>query len=275
MSTKYGILCFILLLMIVFLTMRSYETWTHPVELNEERGVMKKSETKVEGPLRVAAPEEPVPMKSYASIAEKNVFSPERKDFPETTSGSRTSAKPIVRPSIMLYGITLSGNDQWASIVQSGRSLRKGEREMMTLKVGEKIGEYKLAKILPDRITLESNGDTFEVSLYDPRTPKQRIGAKTESKPAAVTSTLPTRPTPPPQVPRPLAQGGIERPKEPAPERMTPSPIPTPGRPSFSPPSTRRRLGPISPPTGSPTPPVRSIRPRVPVQEEEEEEDEE
>ena len=45
---------------------------------------------------------------------------------------------------------------------------------MMTVKLGDQIGEFKLAKILPDRITMEAAGDSFEVLLYDPRTPKTK-----------------------------------------------------------------------------------------------------
>ena len=45
----------------------------------------------------------------------------------------------------------------------------------MNLKIGDRVGEYKLVKILPDRIALEAMEDTFEVLLSDPNKPKQRI----------------------------------------------------------------------------------------------------
>jgi FKBP-type peptidyl-prolyl cis-trans isomerase len=76
---------------------------------------------------------------------------------------------------VILYGVTIAGDFQAASLVNPGRPLKKGERETMTVKIGEKIGEYKLAKIQPDRITMESNGDSFEVLLYDSRNPKKRM----------------------------------------------------------------------------------------------------
>jgi hypothetical protein len=61
----------------------------------------------------------------------------------------------------------------------------------MTLKIGDRIGEYKLAKILPDLIALEAMEDTFEVLLYDPSKLKKRIYTRTESKPAAITTSIP------------------------------------------------------------------------------------
>ena len=48
----------------------------------------------------------------------------------------------------------------------------------MILKIGDRIGEYKLAKILPDRIALEAMEDAFEVLLCDPAKPKKRIYEK-------------------------------------------------------------------------------------------------
>ncbi|MCX8012047.1 MAG: hypothetical protein N3A64_02685, partial [Desulfobacterota bacterium] len=51
-------------------------------------------------------------------IAGKNIFSPERKDFPFPTlpSDAKTLQKPKVRPQITLYGTTLAGDYQSASI---------------------------------------------------------------------------------------------------------------------------------------------------------------
>jgi hypothetical protein len=85
---------------------------------------------------------------------------------------------------------------QSASIANPGRPLKKGEREAMTLRIGDKVGEYKLAKIFPDRIALEAAEDNFEVLLYDPNKPKQRVYAKAETKPAAITTVLPTSTVP-------------------------------------------------------------------------------
>jgi len=149
----------------------------------------------------------------------------------------------MTRPQVILYGVTIAGDFQAASLANPGTPLRKGERETMTLKIGEKMGGYKLAKIQPDRITMESNEDSFEVLLYDSRNPKKRMEVKTEVKPATVTTTqaAPAPPAPPvavpatAPVPAPVEKAApaapVAQPKEPPQQQVvspTPSPTPTP-----------------------------------------------
>jgi hypothetical protein len=54
-----------------------------------------------------------------------NIFNPERKDF--AAIGSGMSAKPVVRPQVILYGVTIAGDYRSASVINSGRPLKKGE----------------------------------------------------------------------------------------------------------------------------------------------------
>jgi len=63
---------------------KNYEVWNHPVELIPEKEAAKKSGIKTEDPPMMAALKEPMPIGSYLLISEKNIFSPERKDFPIT-----------------------------------------------------------------------------------------------------------------------------------------------------------------------------------------------
>ncbi|MGB9627191.1 MAG: hypothetical protein ACPL6D_00900 [Thermodesulfobacteriota bacterium] len=260
-------LCSLILLMLRDQTLIS----PVPSAFGKEEG--KKQEAKQE--VKVESPSTPERLKIDSSnipfdeLAGKNIFSPERKEF--SISPTDSARKPLVRPQVVLYGVTIAGDFKSATLVQPGRPLRKGEREMLTLKVGESIGEYKLAKVLPDRVTLEAGGDSFEVLLYDPVRPKQRVAVKTESQPATVTSTLPGSATLPST---PATTPGTQRITTPGQERVvpqpptasgtlptvTPIPTPTPTSPT-SPPSTSypyfpRRGGRVVPSiSGIPTPP--------------------
>ncbi len=168
---------------------------------------------------------------STASIAEKNIFNPERRDFP-----IQAGLKPVVRPRIILYGVTIAGDYQSASVVNPGRALHKGERETITLRIGEQIGGYKLAKVWADRITLEAEGDSFEVLLYDSREVKKRGDAKTDNKPTAVTNPF----VAPAEAPTPTPPTTAEKPKVAVQERVaTPTPTPSPTAPSIPPPGYR------------------------------------
>jgi hypothetical protein len=249
MPSKYGFLIFLVLAVVLLLIVKNYQIWTQPVELVPEKSMGKKSQSKPESkpevPPAIEIQKNPSSIKSYISIAEKNLFSPDRKEFPLPMGGN--GKKQLVRPQVVLYGVTIAGDYQAASIANPGRPLQKGERETFTVKVGERIGEYKLVKILSDRVTLEAEGDTFEVLLYDQAMAKRRSNIRTESKPATIISTQPVPSTPVPAAPvlAPPTSG-------PAQERVaTPQPL-TPANPPLPYPERRRTYPPPSVPSQQP-----------------------
>jgi len=222
----------ILPLSIIFLlVMGSGQPWTSPVPSAFGREEVKKTEVKKDAKMETfsqtaGANSGPSNM-PYTGLAEKNIFSPERKEFPIFITTPEPTRKPPVRPQVILYGVTIAGDYKSASLVHQGRSLRRGEREILTLKTGEQLGEYRIAKIMADRILLEGEGDSFEVLLYDPSKPKQRIIVKTETRPATVTSTLPDAPgSPAVEPPRPGTAVTPTVPRQEGPRVTTPSPSP-------------------------------------------------
>ena len=115
----------------------SEEQVSNPLELTPVKEVTKKSETRTGNSPAMGVTKDPAPIPSYNLIAQRNIFNPERKDFPVTGSG--TSTKPVARPQVVLYGVTIAGDYQSASVVNPGRPLKKGEREQMTIRPGERI----------------------------------------------------------------------------------------------------------------------------------------
>ena len=229
MSFRYGIGCIVLIIIVIFLAMKSYDALTRPPELMPDKGAARKSEARTENSPSMGSTKPASPVFSF--IAGKNIFSPERKDFQTTGPGS--AANPAIRPQVILYGITIAGNYQSALLASPGRPLKKGERDSMTLRLGERIGEYKLAKILSDRITLEAQGDSFEVLLYDAKAPKKRE----TSTPRTFVSTE--------------AAKGM---KGSAQEKTSPSQIPTPAMPARDPSQVSASIPtPIPGSTSSPT----------------------
>jgi hypothetical protein len=260
--SRYGIIGLLLLFVVSLLVFKNYEIWTQPIEVLTEMGRAKKTEKKIEMIPATSAQKNLTPIEYYVTIVEKNIFSPERKEFQMLTTDGK---KPLQRPQIVLYGVTILGDYQAASITNPGRPLQKGQRETFTVKVGERIGEYKLAKILSDRIAMEAEGDSFEVLLYDPRIPKRRMDVKTEAKPATITSTQPvpapqTAGPPPPTAPTggpvpasPPTSIGASKPTVPGEQVATPPPT-SPVRPTFPSTDIRRGRRPIyTPPPSTPT----------------------
>lgn len=197
MSSRYGVLCFLLFFVVLLLAYENYETWSRPIRWAVQKEGAKKTEGKWKPSPTVEGAQNLSPSDSVPVIAQNNIFNPDRKEFPVLASITAEQAKPVVRPQIVLYGVMIADDYQTASIVNPGRPMLKGEREVKTIKLGDRVGDYKITKILPDRITVEAPGDSFDVLLYDPKTPKKRTEVKTTSRPAEVTSTLPGPPTAP------------------------------------------------------------------------------
>ncbi len=241
MSLKYGILSALALCVILLLILKNYEVWTHPLEFVPEKSSVERRRAKAETAPPTLIRKETPNNHSQTFLAQRNIFSPGRKDFP-----APQAKRPIVRPQIALYGVTLAGDYQSACISNPGSSLRKAERETTTLRIGEKIGEYRLSKILPDRIALEAMEDSFEVLLYDPAKPKKRIYTKIETKPATVTGTASASSR--------ISSQEFPKPVQPITARMlrTQMPQSAPAAPS---PSPRSRRAASYAPGEAPTPP--------------------
>lgn len=237
MSSRYEILCILLFFIVLILGYENYETWSSPPAVTPKKDAEKKGETKPDSPIPAVALKETAPREAFNTIAEKNIFNPDRKEF--STTEAAAVAKPLARPQISLYGVVIAENYQFASIINPGRPLHKGERETKTIKIGDMVGEYKLTKILSDRIVMEAGEDSFEVLLYDPRAPKKRVEVRTPTQPATVTSTLPT-PTPPGMA-KPASPSGPPTVVTPAPGTPPPptprpaAPLPAPGLPGAAP----------------------------------------
>ena len=136
MSLKYFFPSFLVLLVVILLGVKNYEIWNYPFELSEENGLTRKQGKDPEAArITMGSQRDPISIASYVFIAEKNIFNPERKDFPVRPV---ETSKQNVRPQVILYGVSIAEDYQAASIINPGRALRKGERETMTLKVGEK-----------------------------------------------------------------------------------------------------------------------------------------
>lgn len=275
MTLRYGVLSLLALVTIVLLAIENYETWTAPLQVISEKAGSKKSVTKPD----VSRP--PGDQKdsratssiaSYIFIAERNPFHPDRKEFPVVAppEAQKTEVKkPIVRPQVTLYGVTIVDHYQSATISYPGRPLQKGERETVTVKIGDRVADYKVSQILPDRIDLEAPEDRFQVLLYDAGTPKRRVYAKTENKPATSTSTASGPPAATPEaaklVPPPGTPPAPGAPRQiPSPPPMAPTPAPSPSvspapappvpstpgaAPTYTPGSRTRRFS-QPPPTG-------------------------
>lgn len=251
MSSRYGVLSFLLFFAVLLLVFKNYETWWQPQTVTPGKEAVRKEEAKTEVFPATGSAKGKSAGDSLGIISEKNIFNPDRKEFPIL---AQEQPKPPSRPPIQLSGVMITDDVQTASIVNPGRPLAKGERATKTLKIGDQVGDYKLTRIMPDRVTFEAPGDTYEVLLYDPKAPKRRAEVKTPVKPAEITSALPglpptALPGPPPAVPRAIPPPVLPVPKELPREQQKVEPVmPIPASPAPLPdPSIMRRVRPVKP----------------------------
>lgn len=251
---KYSFLSIVALVILLLLGFENHEIWAQSIEPSPkpQKEETKPSDKKA-GTLPATGSAKDTPsIQSNTSIAEKNIFSPDRKDF--LTAGG--TSKPIARPQVVLYGVTIVGDYQAASVSSQGRPLQKGERETFTVKLGEKIGDYRLAKISGDRITLEADGDNFEVLLYDSKMPKKRIDTKTGAAPGMITGVQPGPSMPTPGMtapPPPPVSAQMPKPSLPS-HTVAPPPSGTAAQP-VPPQDIRKGRRPYYPPSGTPRTP--------------------
>ncbi len=279
MSSRYGVFCVVLFIVVLALGFKNYEIWSFPAGGVTKREVPKRPDSKPEAITPAAPQREIQPREGFKVIAEKNIFNPDRKEFPSVAAMDQSRVS--VRPQITLYGVVVSGDFQSATIVNPGRPLQKGEREPKTVKVGDAVGDYKVSKILEDRIVMSNEADSYEILLYDPSAPKKRIEAKTPTQPVTVTSaTGGPAPGPAPApgatpgagIPQPVPSISPARPATmggPSPLSAQPAiPSPQPGSPGVASPSTGPTMQPSAPqPSSSGTTPTPGIwRGRRPMQ---------
>jgi hypothetical protein len=259
MSKRFWLINVLLIFILVLLSVKVYDVWTRPNTRGLDPSAPKAKPVTSSPVVSAGGKKETAPAKGFQSISEKNLFSPERKEFPILASPG--GGKGTGRPTVVLYGVTLGEDYQAALITNPGRRPERGERETMSVKVGDKVGEYQVAKIAADRITLENEIDSFDVLLYDPSQPKKRPAPATPPPPTtARTTPTPRTPTPSPGTPpRPVAPspGGKQPSLPPAPTSpgMSQSPLPPPtGRQPASRNLLRQRRAPVVPPVSPRTP---------------------
>lgn len=284
MGKKFYWINLALVLIVIYLASKNYEEWTNPTPRLKETVEVKAKTPSPSSSLSAVKKVEVPPPETYKVISEKNLFSMERKEFPpplpppEPGIKEKVSAppKPPVRPNLTLYGVAIVGEDVRTALISNpNRRPDKGERETMTVRVGDKVGEYSVRQILEDRITMETTGDSFDVLLFDPAKQKKRaVAATAPSAPGQA-----GRPGEPPRVapvlPRPVTPA--------APPTLHPSPAQPPLTPGLSPRDLlrerleRRRLqsGTSTVPQ-TPVQPTQPLRkPVLPPKQEDDDEDEE
>ena len=134
-------------------------------------------------------------------MVEKNLFAPERKPVESQAAEPKPEAPKMAKGSIQLDGVIIRGETRKA-ILKVNPGLLKDQKNktnpFVTLGLNEQIGEYRIEKIEPRGITLESRGTTLEIPLFVAG--KAAVAASSAAQaPGSVTIMSPTAPAQPGQ----------------------------------------------------------------------------
>ncbi len=96
----------------------------------------------------------------YTSIAEQNIFHPERK-IPAVTA----AAAPLPKPEFVLFGTLITG-DVSLAYVEDLKAPAKGKRQR-ALRKGEVISGFTLKEIDADKVVMTRGDEKIEVKITD------------------------------------------------------------------------------------------------------------
>ena len=156
----------------VFFGYQTFEVWSANDKLEVNKPVEKP-------PKAVAARKvayRPNPRyNTYAVIAEKNLFSSDRREKLPQKSPPPKIARPLRSLGIRfaLFGIAIEGDEKKALISNVDKK-KAAEKEFIWVKVGDKIGTLNVSEIHPDQIIITENDNTYTIRLSDQDHPQKR-----------------------------------------------------------------------------------------------------
>jgi type II secretory pathway component PulC len=191
MMNKIWLINSAILVFVLFFAIKGCRTWQDAGRLNtssfKEKGPVVK-------PIEVANGLCTTSEGAYQVIVDRNLFAPGRHEVKpkpvaiqkaaKTEIRKEEKAKPIQKvegKKIVLYGVMLFPKYKVAFV--NNLDEEKSGSKQKIVKIGEKLGGYKVINILNDRLLLSRKGEQFEVLLYDKNKAKNRMqGALSESR---------------------------------------------------------------------------------------------
>lgn len=208
---------FVLAGMIVFFGLRSVGVWTENGRAASEKVPVDTSGTKpAVNMLRRIIP----PLSTYGVVADKNLFSPDRAEVKPDAPG--TARPDISKKKIFLYGVVTMNGQKQALVnhpVAGETPAARTQTEDRWVKVGDIIGNLRVAEIEKEKVVLSGGGDRYELLLHDESKPAARTQPVKQTSAAPTVVVTGSEPKTPAAPPAPAPTGGTG----PFPSRNQPS----------------------------------------------------
>jgi type II secretory pathway component PulC len=130
----------------------------------------------------------------YTTIAEENLFHPERKIPVE-----KTEEKPLPKPEFVLYGTLITDDLRMAYLedLNAPQSTQGRGKRQLALRLGNSLSGYTLLEISHDKVIMAKGDDKIEVRVINPskqRTGGKIVATKEPKKPAREAVSVPPKP---------------------------------------------------------------------------------
>ncbi len=127
---------------------------------------------------------------TYRAVREKNLFSPERKEFIpeepviEEDVASVEEVAKINGNNLELQGVVLLGGKRSGLVLNPGR---ESERKYLWVTAGDKIGNLKVSRVLTDKLILRDGGKQYQIKLRDENKKKKTKARRVSRAPVKTT----------------------------------------------------------------------------------------
>ncbi len=191
-SSKIWLINIFMAAVVVFLGVMSFDIWTKKDEAIPEIQAVKNPGAPP--PVKRLAERTMPPESTYGIVAEKDLFSSKRSEpLPEEL---KPGPPKISEKMIFLYGVVILGESRQALISdpESGPKASKGRAKDKWVKVGDTIGNFRVAEIGKEKIILAEGANRHEILLYDENKPERQTAAAQRPAAPTVVSTGSTAP---------------------------------------------------------------------------------
>ena len=185
MFSKIGIINVLLALLFAFFVVKTYGVWKKGDNRTFENQMVEKAEPHSEkkGTKRRLPPDS-----YYKCVVERCLFSPDRAEFIPEVLESEKEVEPEKVPGrkITLYGVIMM--EDYATALVSNPEIKAGDKPELWVRMGDKLGDLKVASIQKESILLTDGTKQYKIPLYDQSRSKQRSTVAKTAKPMVVTT---------------------------------------------------------------------------------------
>ena len=182
------IICMLLAAAAVFFGYQAFEVWSGDDQPDVKKAVQKPPTPQVK---RSGAYRRSQRSTNYEVIARKDLFSSDRREIlpDESKTTAPVKAAQLLDKRFALFGIVIDGGEKKALVANPDPKSAKG-KAYIWVKVGDKMGNFNVSEIQPEQIILTQGGQSYTISLSDPKESKKRVRGKKKEKPAEPGTTI-------------------------------------------------------------------------------------